>query len=369
MPKFNNTTIWIFRVIIAFLFVFSAVSKLYPIEAFEKQLVDLKITNWCVAPILARSIIAWELFLGFSFLQNHFLKKFIIPLTVGLLVAFCIHLGYQIYLYGNEGNCGCMGQVIPMTPLQAIIKNIIALVLIGFIYVSTPNKKNSLHRYPTIILTICFVFIFGYYRASCCCDITPFAPTNWDNSTTDSTYQIIDNTIISTNDTLQNGKSTPIPLNQKQLKDSVKTKTANNTVIPRAISAFAPYTQFSGGKTINLDAGKNIVCVFNTNCDHCMDAAKKITDIAKSEKIPPMYVLFWSENNSKGEALEKEIAEFYKVAGASYPYTILETPAFFRMLGNAPSPPRIAILSEGSIVGDFTEETLTKEAILKAIKF
>ena len=372
MTKLNPTIVWIFRGIIAFLFVFSAISKLFPIEAFEKQLVDLKITNWCLAPALARAIIAWELFLGLCFLQNHFFKKFIIPLTVGLLVAFCIHLGYQIFLYGNEGNCGCMGQLIPMTPLQAIIKNIIALILIGIIYLNTPNKKNSLHRYPTIILIICYVFIFGYFQSVCCCDTTPILPTIWTNTNTDTTNTLIDNQTISTNDTAQTLVNQPATIKTK--KDSTKKNTPINTPIstpsiPKTVSVFAPYTQFSGGKTVNLDEGKKLVCVFNTMCDHCMDAAKKITELAKTTKTPPVYVLFWSENNSKGEKLEKEIEEFYKYAGNSYPYTVIETPAFFRLLGNAPSPPRIAVLSEGNVVGDFSEESLTKEALTRAYNF
>lgn len=369
MTKLNPTIIWILRGIIAFLFVFSAVSKLFPIEAFEKQLVDLKITNWCIAPVLARAIIAWELFLGFCFLQNHFFKKFIIPLTVGLLLAFCIHLGYQIYLYGNAGNCGCMGQVIPMTPLQAIIKNLVALVLIAIIYINTPNKKNSLHRFPTIILILCYLFIFTYFKSSCCCDTTPIVPTNWTNTSNDSVQTIIDNQIIETIDDTTKASINTTSNAKKPTKDT--TKKLNSVpiqTIPRTISVFAPYTQFSGGKIVNLDEGKKVVCVFNTMCDHCMDAAKKITDLAKTEKTPPIYILFWSENNSKGEKLEKEIAEFFKYAGNSYPYIAIETAPFFRLLGNAPSPPRITVLSEGNIIGDFSSDNLTNEALTKAYK-
>ena len=50
----------IVRIIISGLFLLSAVAKSFPIWAFEKQLVDLGIVDWCNAPYLARLIIAGE---------------------------------------------------------------------------------------------------------------------------------------------------------------------------------------------------------------------------------------------------------------------------------------------------------------------
>lgn len=373
----SNRLIWVLRVLVALLFVASALMKLFPIQAFEKQLVDLGIINWCLAPALARGIIAFELFLGFGFLQNHFFKKFIMPLTVGMLVAFIIHLSIQIIQTGNTGNCGCMGQVIPMTPLEAIIKNVITIGIIGFIYFNSPRKEGNLHRYPLLILIGSVLAIFLTYKMDCCCDVKPISiPVGVVTQPIQSTIDtaIVAETAKTVKDTAAKAvvapkdktKSTVTPKEAVVVpKDTVKVQ---EPTMPRVVSEFAPYTQFSDGKVVNLDAGKNIVCVFNTTCDHCMETAKGICEASKMAKLPPVRILFWSEMDAKGEALDKEIAAFFKFTGCSHPYTVVNVGTFFRMLGKAPSPPRVAVLNEGNIVGDFSSLNFSKEALIKAVK-
>ncbi len=353
--KYNNTIHWILRAIVSALFIFSAISKLFPIGAFEKQLVDLGFVNWCTAPLLARGIISFEIFLGLAFLQNHFFKKFIMPITAGMLLVFIVHLCWQIALYGNEGNCGCMGQVIKMTPLEAIIKNIITLIIIGIIYFKTPSKKDSLHRWPFLIMIASAAPIFLYYPAQCCCDTNTIAsPFQYEESVPIDTSAIEDTT-------------------KTKVETIVKTKTGDSIIVKqepklkRVNSEFTEYTNFSG-KKVNLNEGKKIVCVFNTDCDHCMAVAKKLTAISNKTKLPPLYILFWSENDSKGEALDKEIAKFFKFIGSTNPYTMIDMATFFRKLGKHSGPPRIAVLNEGNIMGDFSEGNFEEGAVLKAVK-
>ena len=46
----KKTIVWLLRFLVFALFVFSAVAKMFPIWAFEKQLVDLGLMSWCNAP-------------------------------------------------------------------------------------------------------------------------------------------------------------------------------------------------------------------------------------------------------------------------------------------------------------------------------
>ncbi len=352
--KYTHTTHWILRALVSALFIFSAISKLFPIGAFEKQLVDLGFVNWCTAPLFARSIIAFELFLGLAFLQNHFFKKFIIPTMAGMLLVFIVHLSWQISLHGNEGNCGCMGQLIPMTPLEAIIKNIITLILIGIIYFKTPAKKDSKHRYPFMIMVVAAAPVFLCFPSHCCCDTSPFtAPVQYEEAAP------IDTLIIDSNKT--------------KIETKVKTKKDDSIIVKqepklkRVMSDFTKYSNFNG-KKVNLNEGKKIVCVFNTDCDHCMGVAKKLTAIANKAKLPPIYILFWSENDSKGEDLNKEIAKFFNFSGSSHPYTMISQQEFFPLLGKHSGPPRVAVLNEGNMMGDFSEGNFKEEAFLKVVK-
>ena len=148
------------RVIICILFLLSGVAKMFSkhwepqIWPFEKQLVDLDIASWCSSPYFARIIIAIELFIGFAILQNNYLKKIVIPFTIILLSIFCIHLTMEMYKHGAmNGNCGCFGQLIPMTPLEAFIKNIISIGLLVFLYKKVGEKEPIQHN-PLVLVSI-----------------------------------------------------------------------------------------------------------------------------------------------------------------------------------------------------------------------
>ena len=73
---------------------------MFPIWMFEKQLVDLGICGWCEAPYFSRMLIALEMAIGVAILQKHFLRRFVIPVTAFLLVAFCIHLSIEMVKHG-----------------------------------------------------------------------------------------------------------------------------------------------------------------------------------------------------------------------------------------------------------------------------
>ncbi len=113
--------------LVGLLFLYSGYTKLYPIEPFEYTFVDLGVGGWKTAPFIARFMIGLEFFIGAMLIFNLYLKKFTIKLTIATLVFFTGYLLMMIITAGNNGNCGCFGNAIAMTPLQAIIKNVIML--------------------------------------------------------------------------------------------------------------------------------------------------------------------------------------------------------------------------------------------------
>ena len=119
-------------------------------DRFQWTFLDLGINSIVGAGIIARLMIGFELFLGLMLLSHVFLKKFTYPAIVGLLAIFIIYLTVIILKQGNSGNCGCFGDKLQMTPLQAIYKNIamiVATVILWFIY---PLRKQ---KYPHTIET------------------------------------------------------------------------------------------------------------------------------------------------------------------------------------------------------------------------
>lgn len=115
-------------------FLYSGYTKLEPIEPFEFTFVDLGIGGWRLAPFIARFMIGLEFFIGFLLITGLYIRRFTIKLTIISLIVFCIYLIFIMATAGNNGNCGCFGTAISMTPLQALIKNIIMIAVSFVIY-------------------------------------------------------------------------------------------------------------------------------------------------------------------------------------------------------------------------------------------
>ncbi len=337
----------IVRIIISALFLLSAVAKSYPIWAFEKQLVDLGIVDWCKAPYLARLIIAMETAIAIAILQKNFIRSFVIPVTIALLVAFCVHLGIQMYEHGAmNGNCGCFGQLIPMTPLEAFIKNIVTIALLVYLYKNVTDKPKGQNSF------IALLFIY-FLSAFLLFFIFPFCPCVKEESiklpivnetTNDSSSVDVDSSTIDLSVTSDYKKSKDSIVKETSGKDSNVVTLVNEPTFTQ--SKFSAFTNFSG-KKVNLDKGKKIVCLFVPGCDHCRDAAKELASISKTHKLPPIYVLFMNEETYK-------IPEFFTETKMPLPYFVMDDiPGFFKLLGNKATTPGLFYLWNGNIIKSY----------------
>lgn len=330
----------IVRILVSALFLLSAVAKSFPIWAFEKQLVDLGIIDWCYAPHLARLIIALETAIAIAILQKHYLKTFVIPVTIILLIGFCAHLCIQMVEHGAmNGNCGCFGQLIPMTPLEAFIKNVITILMLVYLYRNVENKPKGENKF-VVILFIYFLsaFLMFFFFPFCPCSKTKtpeiIVPQIISDTTTTDSLKIDSAAVKDTS----KGKGIEIV---KQ-KDSVK-KIEVDLGPTKTVSKFAIYNNFSG-KSVNLDEGKKIVCLFVPGCDHCRDAAKELAILKKKYNLPPIYILFMDEETFK-------IPEFFTETKSNFPYFVMsDIPAFFKLLGNKATTPGINYLWNGNII-------------------
>lgn len=120
--------------LLGFVFLYSGYTKLYPIELFEYTFVDLGIGGWHLAPFIARFMIGLEFFIGILLVFSLYIKRFTIKLTIGSLFFFSAYLISIMLREGNNSNCGCFGTALVMTPLQALIKNGIMLVVSCIIF-------------------------------------------------------------------------------------------------------------------------------------------------------------------------------------------------------------------------------------------
>jgi thiol-disulfide isomerase/thioredoxin len=328
------------RIVVSILFLVSAVSKMFPIWMFEKQLVDLGVCGWCDAPYFSRLLIALEAAIGIAILQRHFLKRFVIPVTAFLLVAFCAHLSMEMVKHGAmNGNCGCFGQLIPMTPLEAFIKNVLTLGLLVYIYKTTEEHEKGKNRFM-VPMFIYSVSAFGMFA------LFPFCPCEPEADTTSEV--VTEETVISTEgetDSLVNNTPTDTTLAATAVTDTTKVAIIEEAQPPKTKSRFSEFKTI-GGKKVNLDEGKKLVCFFAPGCDHCRETAKELKALAAKLKLPDTYIIFMDE-----EAFL--IPEFMKETAFNKPYEVIDIPKFWTVLGSNASTPGLFYLWNGNIIKSF----------------
>lgn len=326
-----------FRILLSFMFLLSAVAKLYPsphfaLTTFEiKQLLPMGFDEMSAA-YFSRTLIGCELALGILLIQPHYYKRLVLPTAFLLLLVFSSQLTYEIVIAGNSGNCGCFGSLLPMTPMQALIKNIIAMGMIGWIYKTTDKQNDKLNFHLILSITlasILLIYLIGPIR-----QIT--------TKVEDQTEEFIDGPDDSNNtvpvDTLEHKPVKTDTLNKKDQK-----KVAQET------GPKEPKKKKSGYKNYfsDIDDGKKILCFFAPGCDHCRETAKELTQLKKEiEDFPEIKIVFMDEE-------AELIPDFFDYAGAKYPYQIADVASFWQSMGATKDTPGVIYLWNGNVIKEY----------------
>jgi thiol-disulfide isomerase/thioredoxin len=351
-PMNKKNISWTIRIVVALLFIVSAVAKLYPspyfaISTFEvKQLYTLGFSD-AIAPYFSRILIGIEFALGFLLLHNHFLKRITIPATIGLLTVFIIHLSYVTFLSGgNSGNCGCFGELIPMTPIEAIIKNFIAVGLLVWLYQISENDKKSNFWILTTVTLSCILGLFM---------LAPMKASTT-SSPSDTNDIVLTDTISQVEDTTKVEKIKVI--------DSSKTKVEK--VVSAIKKEIGPKQAISGYSEFyaDIDKGQKILCFFVPGCEHCREAAKDLNALQKKHKdFPHVQIVFMDEEAEK-------IPDFLKYAGKQFPYKVIDIIPFWTKLGSGKDTPGVVYLHNGNVIKFYdgiAEKAFNSKAIEKII--
>ena len=332
---------WSIRILIAGLFLVSAYGKIYPdpsaygtISMFEvKQLYPLGFTTE-LAKIFSRSLIGVEFGLGVLLLFPFDLKKYVIPAVVLMLGVFVVHLSIQLATSGNQGNCGCFGALLPMTPLEAILKNVLSIGLLLILWkrygAHLPEKSNI--WFLSTILSVCMLLMFIFIPTYKAVSANPALPGGGSAAS-----------IGLGTDTLSKQKNEGAAINPvavvdpKNAKDTTKTVKTKDLGPKQKLSGYAKYFA-------NIDQGKKLICFFAPSCDHCRATAKQLTAMKNSTPdFPELQILFMDE-------AAEEIPDFFKFAGASYNYKVLDIIEFWGVLGGNRDVPGVAYLWNGNTV-------------------
>lgn len=319
------------RLLVSVLFLVSAVAKLYPspyfaISTFEvKQLYPLGFSEQ-IAPFFSRILIGIELGLGLLLLQRRLLRILVLPATILLLLVFIIHLSIETFgSGGNAGNCGCFGELIPMTPIEAIIKNVVAVILLAVVYKITPTRNERQDNF----WYLCSIVLASILALFMVAPIQPIVTESTDN-------QVVDTLAIPSPE-LQT-PSTSVAADTLQTPEKVKDTTSKPEKPKAPTSKKSGYASYFR----DIDSGKKLFCLFVPGCEHCKDAARDLTNLKKKNKdFPDIRIVFMNEEADL-------IPTFFEYAGAEYPYKIIEIIPFWKLLGQGRDTPGIKYLWNGN---------------------
>lgn len=354
----------IIKALMAFMFLLSAVAKLYPspnlaLPTFEiKQLLPMGFSETSAA-YFSRILIGCELALGILLLQKNYFKRLVVPVSFLMLLIFSVHLTYEMASSGNSGNCGCFGSLLPMSPLQALIKNIIGMGLLVFLYLKSTKENDRLNF--SFLMAVTFASILGVFL------VGPMQR----KSSTDRTEEIMSNLNITPeqdeNTTLpeSGSKEKETPVSTPEVEHTKEEKTGDKADEKPVVEE--PKAKKSGfaSQFGDIDKGRKILCFFAPGCDHCKETAKALTDLAaKDAKFPEVRIVFMDEE-------AELIPDFFTFAGRKYAFKVLDVASFWTVLGTTKDTPGVFYLWNGNIVKEYdgiNERAFKKEEFRKIVQ-
>jgi hypothetical protein len=310
MPKLLHFLYIFLSLLTGATFLYSAYTKVYPIQPFEYTIVEYLHLPWLFAAIGARVLIGIEAALGALILVGIYgRRKWVLKAALILLSIFSLYLIGLWVSAGNDVNCGCFGDDIWMSPSVSLMKNA-ALILFTILLIKYYNglqfrgsERISAYVFAGILI---IPFIIN--------TIPPQQPS-WLKS---GKYKI-DLTKLHTDD------KPPIPY---------------------------------------LSQGKHIIAFVSRSCPHCRMAAYKMHLMKKENPKLPFFLVIGGTTS--------DLTEFWKETKAqNIPYTRLSEKLFMEYASgsatgaNYISLPYIVWVNNGWVEAKADYSTLNKAAIEK----
>jgi len=348
MESLKNIVSWSIRILISALFLVSAYAKIYPDPSYYFSITKFEFSQLYpmgfspeLAVYFSRVLIGIEFSLGFLLILPFSLKRIVIPATIIMLGVFSIHLSIEILSGNNSGNCGCFGSLLPMTPLQALLKNLVSIGLLSLLSLKFSDKIRVNDNFLAVsnITTLCILFLFMLIPIQKKATIVSPAPPKIDLPVI---YKGVDtNKVIKV-------------VNKKIEVTDVEPKGP-----PKKASGYAKYFP-------KIDEGKKILCFFAPTCEHCMQTGKELTELRKSDpSFPEVQIIFMDE-------APEEIPAFFKFTGAEYTHFVMDIVGFWTALGSNKDTPGVVYLWNGNALkfynGTEGKDKFNKAELKKLVK-
>ena len=275
------------------MFIIAAILKLISIDEFELYIYSFDILDFLITTLFSRLLIAGELFLGLL-LVFKMCYKFTWRATLSVQIVFTLFLAY-VLAFRNDSNCHCFGELVELSPLESIIKNVVIIGALFFI------KTTRLQDHKT---TSAFVGLRRVLLAAAV--IIPFVVTPMD-----SVYKMIYSSEkeISTVDFYET------------LDKVVKMDFVDNDIV------------FDSTAQIKMD-GKQMVVIVSSGCKYCRLGVKKLSMMMRKNDIKSdnVKIFIWGSRegilNFKDETLTDDFSYWHIMPHEAVDITLGRFPTF-----------------------------------------
>lgn len=304
MRLIGKSLLVILAIAVGAVFLFSAWTKVDPIQPFEYTMVEYLRFPWLLAAIAARFFIGLEAALGGLILLHLWGNgKWVLKTALWLLVAFSLYLGGLWLIVGNDVNCGCFGDHLFMSPAASLVKNAVLLAAILALlrfHNGLQAKWARKTALPLFLAGIALPFILFYIPAS---------HPSW---TRKDRYHL----------------------------------------------DLSPLDTISSASAAGLAKGKHIIAFLSPSCTHCKIAARKMRLMMEHTPSLPFFMVIG------GEA---PIPKFWKETNAqNVPWCRLPSEPFLNFTGGV--FPLIIWVNDGWVEASSSYNTLNEADIEKWMK-
>ncbi|MBQ9586318.1 MAG: hypothetical protein IJR26_00425 [Bacteroidales bacterium] len=342
------------KILLGMLFLVSAVSKFITIDTFEMYVYSFGIFPLTVSFYVARLVIGLELVLGAALISHRY-HRFTILTTLLFLLCFIVFLAYA-HLVGRSDSCHCFGDLMPLDPIQSILKNAILILLLVFTFFYAPQQwaprwwlvsivylltaggltlymveaRHLLHLLSLVMLLVTLAVgvlastaLYSKWYVALLLALTPVVttfiltpPDNWLFTESDERFD-------------------------KQLFQSN-----------------VPTIESASLKPLQLDEGRHIVAFFSPNCKYCRLAAGKLTTLVKRYDIDTSRIVYVfpvvADSSSYGRFYAESRSDHFAEAFIDKELFIRITRAAF---------PLVVLVDEGNIAASFAYRNINENTI------
>ncbi len=286
--------------LLGFVFIVSAVAKLYSLGSVELYVVQQNLLPTRVmAAYAVRLLVAAELCLGLACFQRAWFRHLTLPAIFGLLAFFSIYLAYLAFWRKDTGSCHCFGELIRMSPLESLFKNLALVGLVLYLFRKTRGWPVGSWRVPAGLAAASLLTVFLGF-----------------------------------------------PLRQIDVHGSAEAPSAEK-------SRFAQFRGFSDGQAADLTKGTCLAVFVSLDCDHCRALVTSLAEAAGERALPSTYLICLGET--------EDAPAFFKDTEADFPYLCVEPETFFAFIGER--PPRIYLLQNGQARAFWDNETFDPQQL------